>query len=212
MLKRLFTTLLAFGIFAMPALAEADNPALYFVQTGSTAPLQELVVAAGDEVKLSVFVDDFSKVGAISGKLILPLEDLSLAGVDQSFSLCTAWDEVPKFTGGEIRFACGQGDAAKTAGPLFTITLVANKQFTTAELSLVEIIGINETGDYWRPATVKLDISALNYTPTSGSVSEQLGSPTAVVLVNLILVVAIIISLVLAYRYLRLAKKSKFKD
>lgn len=170
--------------------------------------VSQLDVRPGEIIELKVYVENAQDMAAISGTLVLPEADFTVIGIEQLFGICSAWDSKPVLSGRTIEFACAQGQIAASSGVIFAVKAVINSNFTIADVSINEELYLNTVGQFQTPKSTRLKLQSADVVQTSGGVSSDTGTGSVmVVLVNFVLIVGVILSLVMGYRYYRVNRQ-----
>ncbi len=172
--------------------------------------VSQLDVRPGEIIELKVYVENAQDMAAISGTLVLPEADFTVIGIEQLFGICSAWDSKPVLSGRTIEFACAQGQIAASSGVIFAVKAVINSNFKAADVSFQEELYLNSAKLFKAPKSSQLKLQSANVVQTSGGVSSDTGTGSGsvmVLLVNFVLIVGVILSLVMGYRYYRVNRQ-----
>jgi hypothetical protein len=210
-MSKLLSILVILGIsliFSVGVLAQESPVSLGIRVYENNESVSQLDVRPGEIIELKVYLQNAQDMAAISGTLVLPEADFTVIGIEQLFGICSAWDSKPVLSGRTVEFACAQGQIAASSGVIFAVKAVINSNFSAADISFQDELYLNTNKQFQTPKATPLKLQSVNVVQTSGGVSSDTGTGSVMVLlVNFVLIVGVILSLVMGYRYYRVNRQ-----
>lgn len=233
-LKQVSVLLLAFVAvcISMPSFvfAQANTNAPRLVLKINELAINDFAVTTGQQLTLTVSAENATDMLAADFRLLIPLTDVSILGIEQKFDFCKVWDKKPEYTNGYLEIICAQGAETKAAGDILVVKLVPNRDFNSSEISIKTATILNQNKQLFtlsEPAKVKLTNVSVAQTPVKAGGTGSTGSntvqnsnqqsvtnpqanleeeidPNTQTLINVVLVGALLISLLLTWRHFRL--------
>lgn len=208
--RLLFTTLVCLAVMLVTAVrVSAQELELAFFDEANELT-DNIILESGKSQLVQVVVSANSDVASLSGKLVLPLADLSVTNVEQNYEFCQLWDSDLRYADDGIEFTCARVPQAAALGEeplrLMQLELVAADEFSGAQLEFADSLFANRDGEV--DATVVasvLDLQSVNrgVSQTSGEVATGAGQILAI---NIILAILMVSTIALSIRSYRLTK------
>lgn len=221
MIYKILIFLLCVASFVLPIKAQVEainsqNPSFGITSDQASEPVSEITITPGKVVKISLNGSNLAAIGGLNIQLTLPWEQVSILEMKQSSDICQVWDKAPEFHNGVIEFICIQGLEPKSSGKILDLTLLATGNLTNGEINIADYNFIDLQGKLFKGNPQKVLIiknSQIDTTLTSGEFNDKTNTKTnginfnnLTLIITIFLGAAIIITLFLAYRLIRLSK------